>query len=87
VAAIIGGVAAGAVAGSVQDSVGFGNGVVMAAVVAIAVVTTDLAVDMMAAGLPASEFRARSAVPPVAGLLPLVAAAPAAYVAARVLLG
>ncbi|MDQ1688266.1 MAG: hypothetical protein QOK42_1241 [Frankiaceae bacterium] len=87
VVAIVGALGAGAAAGAAQNAVGAANGLVMAAVVAIAVVTTDLAVDMMAAGLPASEFRARSAIPPVAGLLPLVAAAPAAYVAARVLLG
>jgi hypothetical protein len=87
VCAILGALAAGAAVGAAQDLVGVRNGVVIAAVVAIAVVTTDLAVDMMAAGLPPAEFRARSAVPPVAGLLPLVAAAPAAYVAARVLLG
>jgi hypothetical protein len=87
VAAVLAALGAGAVAGANLELVGTANGLVMSAVIALAVVTTDLAVDMVAAGLPASEFRARSAVPPVAGLLPLVAAAPAAYVAARVLLG
>ena len=85
--ALLAALGAGAIAGGMHDLVGAANGLVMAAVVAVAVVTTDLAVDMVAAGLPASAARARSAIPPVAGLLPLVAAAPAAYVAARVLLG
>ena len=85
--ALVAAVGAGAIAGASIDTVGVANGALLALLVAVAVVTTDLAVDMVAAGLPASELRARSAVPPVAGLLPLVAAAPAAYLAARVLLG
>jgi hypothetical protein len=85
--AVVAAVAAGAVAGGMHATVGTANGVLLALLVAAAVVTTDLAVDMIAAGLPLAELRARSAVPPVAGLLPLVAAAPAAYLAARVLLG
>lgn len=86
-AGLIGAIAGGTVAGAMHASVGASSGLVMAAVVGVAVVTTDLAVDMVAVGLAASEVRARSAVPPIAGLLPLVAAAPAAYVTARVLLG
>lgn len=85
--ALVAAVGAGAVAGGMHDTVGALNGTLLALLVAIAVVTTDLAVDMIGAGLPLAELRARSAVPPVAGLLPLVAAAPAAYVAARLLLG
>lgn len=85
--ALVAAVAAGGVAGGMHDTVGVGNGVLLALLVAVAVVTTDLAVDMIAAGLPVTELRARSAVPPIAGLLPLVAAAPAAYVAGRLLLG
>lgn len=73
--------------GSSHDVLGAGRGVRLALVAAVIALVADLAVDGVLRGAPPKDERARSGVPPLGILLPVVLAAPAAYVAGRILLG
>ena len=73
--------------GSHHDVLGAARGFRLAVVTAVIALVTDLAVDGVLRGAPPSDARARSGVPPLGILLPVVLAAPAAYVAGRILLG
>jgi sulfur-carrier protein len=73
--------------GSAHDVLGAGRGIRLALVAAVIALVTDLAVDGVLRGAPPKDERARSGVPPLGILLPVVLAAPAAYVAGRILLG
>ena len=77
----------GWVYGSTQDVLGAGRGIRLALVAAVIALVADLAVDGVLRGAPPKDERARSGVPPLGILLPVVLAAPAAYVAGRILLG
>jgi hypothetical protein len=85
-AGAVAGLAVGALLGGSLDDVGTSNGLVLGLVTAAAAVSADVAVDHVGAALPVTAFRARSAVNPVASLLPLAATAPVVYIAARILL-
>lgn len=63
------------------------RGTRLALVAAVIALVADLAVDAVLHAAPPVDSRARSGVPPLAILLPVVVAAPAAYVAGRILLG
>jgi hypothetical protein len=69
------------------DVLGVDRGVRLALVTAIIAVIADLAVDAVLSAAPPRDERARSALPPLGILLPVVLAGPAAYVAGRILLG
>jgi molybdopterin converting factor small subunit len=73
--------------GTNQAVLGAGSGSRLAMVAAVIALVADLAVDAVLAAAPPTEERARSGVPPLGILLPVVLAAPAAYVAGRILLG
>jgi len=64
-----------------------GRGIRLALVAAVIALVTDLAIDGVLRGAPPKDERARSGVPPLGILLPVVLAAPAVYVAGRILLG
>jgi sulfur-carrier protein len=66
---------------------GGGNGLRLAVVTAVLALAADLAVDAVLTAAPPVDDRARSALPPLGVLLPVVVCAPAAYVAGRILLG
>ena len=73
--------------GSGHQSIGTDAAVRIAVVAAVIALIADLAVDAVLHGAPPRDNRARSALPPLGALLPVVLAAPAAYVAGRILLG
>jgi hypothetical protein len=73
--------------GSGRPLLGTDTSVRIALVAAVIALIADLAVDSVLHGAPPRDDRARSALPPLAVLLPTVLAAPAAYVAGRILLG
>jgi hypothetical protein len=73
--------------GSHGQAIGSDTAIRLALVTAVLAVVADLAVDSVLAVAPPADSRARSAVPPLGFLLPVVVAAPAAYVAGRILLG
>lgn len=77
----------GAFYGNSHDVLGAARGFRLSVVTAVIALVTDLAVDGVLRGAPPSDERARSGVPPLGILLPVVLAAPAAYVAGRILLG
>jgi hypothetical protein len=86
-----GGVAAGigALIGASQSSLGVGDGIALATASAAVALAADIGLDIARAGLPSGQEadRARAALLPLAVLLPVCVAAPAAYVSGRVLLG
>ncbi|MBV9292251.1 MAG: hypothetical protein JO222_07365 [Frankiales bacterium] len=59
----------------------------LAVITALVAVLADLAIDAALLASPGLDERARSAIPPLGILLPVVVAGPAAYVAGRILLG
>lgn len=73
--------------GSHDHGLGSDTAVRLALVTAVLAVVADLAVDAVLAAAPPADPRSRSAVPPLGILLPVSLAAPAAYVAGRILLG
>lgn len=73
--------------GNGQSQLGGDTGFRIALVAAVIALVADVAVDAVLHAAPPSEERARSGVPPLGILLPVVLAAPAAYVAGRILLG
>lgn len=73
--------------GNSQSVLGVERGTRLALVAAVIALVVDLAVDAVLHAAPPREDRARSGVPPLGILLPVVLAAPAAYVAGRILLG
>ena len=73
--------------GSGHQVLGAGKGIRLALVAAVIALVADLAIDGVLRGAPPKDERARSGVPPLGILLPVVLAAPAAYVAGRILLG
>src|SRR3954453_1825034 len=73
--------------GTSEAVLGAGSGSRLALVAAVIALVADLAVDAVLAAAPPTEERARSGVPPLGILLPVVLASPAAYVAGRILLG
>ena len=77
----------GAVYGNSHHVLGAARGFRLSVVTAVIALVTDLAVDGVLRGAPPADERARSGVPPLGILLPVVLAAPAAYVAGRILLG
>jgi hypothetical protein len=79
----------GALVGAVRLSLGVGDGITLAAATAAVALAADIGLDIARAGLaPGPEAdRARAALLPLAVLLPVSVAAPAAYVTGRVLLG
>jgi molybdopterin synthase sulfur carrier subunit len=77
----------GWVYGNSQDVLGVERGTRLALVAAVIALVADLAVDAVLHAAPPVDERARSGVPPLGILLPVVLAAPAAYVAGRILLG
>jgi hypothetical protein len=89
--AVAGAVAAGtgALVGAVRDSLGVGDGIALATAAAVVALAADIGLDIARAGLPAGpqSERVRAALLPLAVLLPVCVAAPAAYVTGRVLLG
>jgi hypothetical protein len=83
-------VGTGAVVGAVRDSLGVGDAIALATAAAVVALAADIGLDIARAGLPpgAPETeRVRAALLPLAVLLPVCVAAPAAYVTGRVLLG
>jgi hypothetical protein len=81
--------ALGALLGAARSALGVGDGVAIAAAAAAIALAADVGLDSARRGLPAEQEadRARAALLPLAVLLPVCAAAPAAYVAGRLLLG
>ena len=73
--------------GDSQSVLGMERGTRLALVAAVIALVADLAVDAVLHAAPPVEERARSGIPPLGILLPVVLAAPAAYVAGRILLG
>lgn len=73
--------------GDSQAVLGMARGTRLALVAAVIALVADLAVDAVLHAAPPVDDRARSGVPPLGILLPVVLAAPAAYVAGRILLG
>lgn len=73
--------------GDGQALLGMARGTRLALVAAVIALVADLAVDAVLHAAPPVDARARSGVPPLGILLPVVLAAPAAYVAGRILLG
>lgn len=73
--------------GSGEAVLGTSRGTRLALVAAVIALVADLAVDAVLHAAPPVDARARSGVPPLGILLPVVLAAPAAYVAGRILLG
>jgi len=73
--------------GAGHDSLGTDVAVRLAGVTALIAVIADIAVDAVLCADPPADDRARSALPPLGLLLPVALAAPAAYVAGRILLG
>jgi hypothetical protein len=73
--------------GRAHAVLGAERGIRLALVAAVIALVADLAVDGVLRGAPPKDERARSGVPPLGVLLPVVLAAPAAYVAGRILLG
>jgi hypothetical protein len=59
----------------------------LAIIAALVALIADVAVDAALQASPGLDERARSAIPPLGILLPVVLAGPAAYVAGRILLG
>ena len=79
----------GALLGAARSALGTGDGIAVAAAAAAVALAADLGLDSARRGLPddQSADRTRAALLPLAVLLPVCAAAPAAYVTGRVLLG
>ena len=73
--------------GDSKAVLGMSSGTRLALVAAVIALVADLAVDAVLHAAPPVDERARSGVPPLGILLPVVLAAPAAYVAGRILLG
>jgi sulfur-carrier protein len=73
--------------GDGQAVLGSARGIRLALVAAVIALVADLAFDAVLHAAPPVDARQRSGVPPLAILLPVVIAAPAAYVAGRILLG
>jgi molybdopterin converting factor small subunit len=73
--------------GDSQAVLGVARGTRLALVAAVIALVADLAVDAVLHAAPPADDRARSGAPPLGILLPVVLAAPAAYVAGRILLG
>ena len=73
--------------GNGQPGLGVASGTRLALVSAVIALVADLAIDAVLHADPPADERARSGVPPLGILLPVVLAAPAAYVAGRILLG
>ena len=73
--------------GSTVDALGGGSGLRLGLVAALLALVADLAVDAVLFAAPPADERARSALPPLGILLPVVLAGPASYVAGRILLG
>jgi hypothetical protein len=72
--------------GGSEAMLGMSSGTRLALVAAVIALVADLAVDAVLHAAPPVDDRARSGVPPLGILLPVVLAAPAAYVAGRILL-
>jgi hypothetical protein len=77
----------GWVYGNSETVLGAARGTRLAVVAAVVALVADLAIDAVLAAAPPTDERARSGVPPLGILLPVAIAAPAAYVAGRILLG
>jgi hypothetical protein len=73
--------------GNGEAILGDGRGFRIALVAAVIALVADIAVDAVLHAAPPADDRARSGVPPLGILLPVVLAAPAVYVAGRILLG
>jgi hypothetical protein len=91
IAGVVVGLAAAALVGwaygTGQPALGTDVAVRLAVVSALIAVIADLAIDAVLCAAPPADDRARSALPPLGTLLPVALAAPAAYVAGRILLG
>lgn len=73
--------------GSTVDALGGSAGLRLGLVAALLALVADIAVDAVLFAAPPADDRARSALPPLGMLLPVVLAGPASYVAGRILLG
>lgn len=73
--------------GAGRAELGSDRGIRLALVAGVIALVADLAVDAVLSAAPPADDRARSALPPLGILLPVVLAGPAAYVAGRILLG
>jgi hypothetical protein len=73
--------------GSAADALSGSAGLRLAGVAALLALVADVAVDAVLFAAPPADERARSAIPPLGVLLPVVLAGPASYVAGRILLG
>ena len=79
----------GAVIGAVRGALGVGDGIAIATAAAVVALAADVGLELARSGLPADHDadRSRAALLPLAVLLPVSVAAPAAYVTGRLLLG
>lgn len=73
--------------GHASGEIDGGIGVRLAVVAAVLALVADLVVDAVLVAAPPAAERARSALPPLGVLLPVVLAGPASYIAGRILLG
>ncbi|HEU5034391.1 MAG TPA: hypothetical protein VFT62_06495 [Mycobacteriales bacterium] len=73
--------------GASSAALGVDRSIRLALVTAVIALIADLAVDAVLSAAPPRDERARSALPPLGILLPVVLAGPAAYVTGRILLG
>ena len=87
IAGLVAGTTAAALYGSQNAILGAARGAAFGIVVAAVAAAADVGVDLGAAEMAGLSERQRSAVDPVAALLPFALAAPAAYVVGRLLLG
>jgi hypothetical protein len=82
-------VGVGAIAGLKNSALDVGDGVALASAAAAIALAADIGLDLARSGLSDTDGadRTRAALLPLSVLLPVAAAAPAAYVTGRVLLG
>jgi hypothetical protein len=80
-------VAVGAAYGSANPALGTGVGLRIAVIAALLALIADVAVDAVLVQAPPPDERRLSALTPLGVLLPVVLAAPVAYVTGRILLG
>jgi hypothetical protein len=79
--------AVGAAYGSATDGLGTGVGLRISVIAALLALIADVAVDAVLTQAPPPDERRLSALTPLGVLLPVVLAAPVAYVTGRILLG